>query len=182
MLEDTFAAEATHGVFAHGIRNVAFERPTARNGSQSVNIPRGKCGNAAIAKPITDGAWQKRIHRPGKRFLSCRAKFHSCHVDDVCRIGQFGERCHIEQIATDGFNAPGLQTLRKTRSRKTRDGDYATRSSRHVRSTLGHARESWPHLAASAENENVSRKRGKRAYSGLIGFAEEKFEFVNISN
>src|SRR5207244_12991096 len=51
--------------------------------------------------------------------------------------------CRIEQIATDGFNAPGLQTLAKLRRGEAGNGDDTAGSCRQIRGGFGHARESW---------------------------------------
>src|SRR2546427_13250622 len=87
MLQDAFAAETTHGVFAGGIGRIGLERAAARNGSQSVDISSGKCSNPAMAEPLADQAGQQGIHSPGERFVPGSAKFHSRHVDDIRRIG-----------------------------------------------------------------------------------------------
>ncbi len=78
--------------------------------------------------------------------------------------------------------APGLQTIWKVRSGKARIGDDATRSCRQGRGAFGHARKSWSHLAARTENENVTGEQCERPDGGLIGFAEETFEDVNVSD
>src|SRR5207244_11609752 len=87
--------------------------------------------------------------------------------------------CRIEQIATDGFNAPGLQTLAKLRRGEAGNGDDTAGSCRQIRGGFGHARESWSHLPALTQNENVTRQPHECAERGRMGLDQKKVDLVN---
>ena len=125
-----------------------------------------------------DEAGEKRVHGPGERFLTCRAKFHSGHVDDVGRAGKTRERGRVEEIASDRLDVPRFEFLRKGGGRKAGYGEDAAGDSGCVGSAASHARERWAHFAAGAENEDVARERGERADGGFRRLAEEEFELV----
>jgi len=139
VFEDAFAAETTHGVFADGIERIGFFRATLSDGSESVDISGGECGDAAFGESLTDETGKKTVHRPSERFLAGGAEFHSGHVDDVACFGKTRERGRIEQIARDRLDVPGLKFFGKRGGRKAGDGEDAAGNAGRVGSAARHA-------------------------------------------
>ena len=97
------------------------------------------------------------VHCPGEVVGPALAKLPPGHEHDVADARQFGDCGAVEQVATQGLDAPRFELVLHIGLAEAGDADHALAGSR----PLGEPGERRPHLAADAEDEDVAIDRSE---------------------